>query len=271
MGFYGNSYHYTAESFARVVLKNSGIGRYTADIVDSDFEFLKDGETVWIDAQQRSTGIGVESGNHWIKMAHAGDKFQIFHSEPATEHTFDIIPFDCTKDKPKDLISTRLDFNDYLKVPMIHYDNMGHVISGSEVAYYQMPTDPTKDFLDRMQAIDGKNEKGEDEEPLSGDSLKTQFLERMQAIDGKNEKGDDEEPPSGDSLKTSLTTKMDETLKSITDIEEELKEALKAQEDLIEAMEKAIEDASEASSNASMAVDAYKGLADRVGALERKI
>jgi hypothetical protein len=31
MSFYGNSYHYTAESFAKVVLKNSGIGRYLTD------------------------------------------------------------------------------------------------------------------------------------------------------------------------------------------------------------------------------------------------
>ena len=58
MGFYGNSYHYTAESFARVVLKNSGIKKYITTPND-DFKFLKEGEVIRLDAQQRDSGLGI--------------------------------------------------------------------------------------------------------------------------------------------------------------------------------------------------------------------
>jgi hypothetical protein len=58
MSFYGNRYVYKPESFARIVLKNSGINRYLTSPND-DFQVLPKNDTVWIEADSRSDGVGI--------------------------------------------------------------------------------------------------------------------------------------------------------------------------------------------------------------------
>jgi hypothetical protein len=81
MSFYGNSYYYTAESFARIVLKNSGLNIHKKP----DINF--DSEAIYLDAGRREGGLGVESGNQWIGLSvnDSGEGFKIWHNKPSTE------------------------------------------------------------------------------------------------------------------------------------------------------------------------------------------
>jgi hypothetical protein len=60
MSFYGNSYHYTVESFAKVVLLNSGLGNYlTAPDLESNFEIVSKDTPYHLDAINRNDGLGI--------------------------------------------------------------------------------------------------------------------------------------------------------------------------------------------------------------------
>lgn len=156
MSFYGNRYVYKPESFAKIVLKNSGINRYLTSPND-DFQVLPKDSTVWIDAESRSDGIGIQSGNHWIKLAHAGDAMQIWHNSPAADSSLKFIPqMDMETNKPSGVgdIVTQLNFDNYLSVPIIRYDVAGHVVDTNNVLYFKMPSDPTqpvKEDIAKMQ------------------------------------------------------------------------------------------------------------------------
>ena len=58
MSFYGNSYHYTAESFARVVLLNKGLGRYLTN-PSTGFTEVSDTKALHLDAIVREEGLGI--------------------------------------------------------------------------------------------------------------------------------------------------------------------------------------------------------------------
>lgn len=157
MSFYGNRYVYKPESFAKIVLKNSGINRYLTSPND-DFQVLPKDSTVWIDAESRSDGIGIQSGNHWIKLAHAGDAMQIWHNSPAADSSLKFVPqMDMETNKPSGVgdIVAQLNFDNYLSVPIIRYDVAGHVVDTNNVLYFKMPSDPTqpvKEDIAKMQA-----------------------------------------------------------------------------------------------------------------------
>ena len=182
MSFYGNSYHYTAESFARVVLQNSGIKNYLTCPDESDiFKLVPETEKIYLDARQRESGLGIQSGNHWITLAQSGDTFQIWHSEPGagSDERF-IVPVSTDDNPPIGAITNEntLDFGDTLKIATIFYDPAGHISTPGPAQYYQMPPNPVKPLEIRMNKIDGLNAAGEEDEPLGG-SLKTQLIDTM--------------------------------------------------------------------------------------------
>jgi hypothetical protein len=59
MSFYGNSYFYTAETFARVILNNLGLGNVTTAPENG---FDKD-NTYFLDASKRAAGLTISAGN----------------------------------------------------------------------------------------------------------------------------------------------------------------------------------------------------------------
>lgn len=150
MSFYGNTYYYGAESFATIVLANSGIGKYiTTPELNDIFKTLSKDEKVTLKAQYRDSGLGIESGNHWISLARSGDKFQIWHNAPAKDGEINsTFNFEIDTDPPAgiDEIAEVLDFNTVIKVPSVNYDKAGHVIETSESRYFKMPQNP-KDVL----------------------------------------------------------------------------------------------------------------------------
>lgn len=216
MSFYGNSFYYTAESFARIVLQNSGLNKYITTLPDGNpFTVVPSDTKKELDAPQRNSGLGIQSGNHWIKLATSGNTFQILHNEPGSDdpniQTFQGCDVENgevdEEDQQRPVI---MGWNQKITVPVISYDTAGHIIPTEGVTYLKMPANPTSALEGRMQQIDGKNAKGEDAEPTGEQSLKTQLYARMQRIDGKNADGENAEPANGQSFKKELYARMKE-------------------------------------------------------------
>lgn len=157
MSFYGNSFYYTAESFARVVLQNIGLNRY--DIIPlTGFTDVSDTEDVELDALQRNSGLGVQSGNHWIKLASSGNTFQILHNEPGGDNKTTATIQSTVKDAKSGNGAVLLDFGKQLEMPVIKYDATGHVFNDGAVTYVQMPDDPTEDVKKDIENIEKEQE-----------------------------------------------------------------------------------------------------------------
>lgn len=221
MSFYGNSYFYTVESFARIVLYNSGLNKVAFPQTD------KLTNNILIDALKRESGVKIDSGNHWIglePMIEEGsgsngikEGFKIWHNAPLTTDAsrfFTTLQTDSDPPASAGIIKEEIGFGEYLKAPLVYYDSAGHLMVSAGARYIKMPDNPNEEILDevaaamdRMNTIDGENG-----EP-SGGSLKKQLLSRMNTIDGADEE------PYGGSLKTQLTVRMngiDENLAALT-------------------------------------------------------
>ena len=263
MSFYGNSYHYTAESFARVVLLNKGLGRYLTD-PENGFVEVSDTDAVHLDAIVREEGLGIESGNHWIKLAYNNGTFQILHNAPGPKsETGMIVPFgiELASQVPTGAVinDNILDFNDYLKVPTISYDAAGHITTAEQAVYYKMPENPTKPLEERMQLIDGQPQ-----EPPGG-SLKQKLFDEMDAIYDRMKQIDGVDKDGILDLEYNSVKK--ELKKLVSDLNSQLENLGTA----VSNAATALETANTAAANAAVAVNACAGLDTRITALDTRI
>ena len=183
MSFYGNSYYYTAESFARIILKNSGIDISSVP-KPTDLEMNLEP----IDAVKRDSGIGIESGNRWIglQLNDSGDGFKITHNAAGCieeELPSIILPFQiiAESDIPVGTEPVPIKFNDCVGIALVEYDKAGHVMNTSPLTYLKMPANPGDTFqadidilINRMNTIDGA-----DNEPAGSICLVASLNERM--------------------------------------------------------------------------------------------
>lgn len=266
MSFYGNSYHYTAESFARVVLLNKGLGRYLTT-PGTGFTEVSDTNALHLDAIVREEGLGIQSGNHWIKLAYdGGDTFQILHNSPGPREsdTALVVPFEIAPaaEVPAGAVQNNrvIKFNDYFKIPTISYDAAGHITTAEQAVYYKMPENPTKPLEERMQLIDGKPQ-----EPPNGTSLKTQLFnemdaiyDRMKEIDGVDKDGNLD--AEYNSVKKQLLTLVDQLNTNLGSLSTAVTNAATA-----------LNTANTAAANAVVAVNACAGLDTRITELEARV
>ncbi len=169
MSFYGNSYFYTAETFARFLLNNMGFNVYKTPTVS-----LNNNDTI-IDATARKDGFRIASGNQWIVLEPKSDEsgFAIWHNKPATKgDLISIIP-----SMQKSTNSTgasgayELDFEDYIKMPVFQYDATGHVSSSGQLKYFKLPTNPMGPIEERMGKIEDEMENIKDTSEKLGEEL----------------------------------------------------------------------------------------------------
>ena len=165
MSFYGNSFYYTAESFARVVLQNSGLNKYITTLPDEDpFKEVSSDKPVELDALQRNSGLGVRSGNHWIKLASSGNTFQILHNEPGGDKNTTKTIQSAVRDAKEGNGAVLLNFGKQLEMPVIKYDATGHIFNDGNVTYVQMPNDPTEDVKKDIEDIEKEQESIKEEQ-----------------------------------------------------------------------------------------------------------
>lgn len=186
MSFYGNSYTYLADTFARIVMFN------VSDPEEKlSFPTVLNTNPINIDAKTKDTSIEISSGNQWIglqpKPENAGSDidaigFKIFHGQPNSQSDTFIEPFGVVKNEPEEIddIAIKLNFDQYLQVPDVYYDEAGHISKTGQVTFYKMPGNPNSEVLGRMNEIDGK-----DNNPDKS-SLKYELESRMNSIDGTN-------------------------------------------------------------------------------------
>ena len=271
MSFYGNSYHYTAESFARVVLLNKGLGRYLTT-PSTGFTEVSDTKALHLDAIVREEGLGIQSGNHWIKLAYdGGDTFQILHNGPGPREsdTALVVPFEIAPaaEVPAGAVQYNnvIKFNDYFRIPTISYDAAGHITTAEQAIYYKMPENPTKPLEERMQLIDGKNAQGQPQEPANGTSLKKQLFDEMDAIYDRMKEID------GVDKDGNLDAEYNSVKKQLTKLVSDLNSQLGDLSTAVSNASTALTAANTASANATVAVNACAGLDARIAALEEKV
>lgn len=175
MSFYGNSYSYNiVESFAKIVLKNLGLKRTAVDsfpqVDNKDFFSLVDDKgSVVLEAESSKTGVTISSGNQWIKIGanhqldgetgKKNNELCIMHGPPATDQSpIDfVLPVNIQSILSPQVQSiidpVPIKFGDYLAIPLIKYDNAGHVVFSAdspESVYFQMPPDPNLEFEETL-------------------------------------------------------------------------------------------------------------------------
>lgn len=178
MSFYGNSYFYTADTFARVVLQNLGI-----DILNIPDLSEIGKNKIYLESHKKDAGLGVVSGNRWVAlkpMTGVDQGFEIWHNSPRTTgNNLNMVVSDMEKKglgNPPDSEVNILDFEDYIKIPTFYYDETGHVSAKNQMIYFKLPENPMDDATSRMDDIEARMNliDGADSEP-SGGSLKTKL------------------------------------------------------------------------------------------------
>lgn len=226
MSFYGTSYHYTAESFATVALQNAGLKNYTSNPTSASFkEASSTSEADYLKAFQRDTGLGLQSGNYWIKLFFNGNDVQIIHNKPDENASNTMLCFDKDSNPPKNAVKAEnvLSFGDVLKIPTISYDEAGHIANVQQATYFQLPYNPAVTLETRMQAIDGLPK-----EIPGKPSLKSQLEGRMEDIEDTMNKMADES--DSESLISQLNTMRSEFQEALETIEENTQAANSAAE-----------------------------------------
>lgn len=255
MSFYGNSYQYLAETFAHIILKNAGLENIQFPTPTT--------EQIDISAEQAESGVNIFSGNRWIVLNPYYDNqdintpkgLEIWHNSPSADGTLTSVVTEVPESVSSEIatVSTLLDFDKYIKVPVLTYDQAGHCLAKDEAIYYKMPSDPSGPFYERLWKVDGINPEGEEEEPEGG-SLKRKILDRMTSIDGCDDTGTPIENEEK-SLKYQLTTQMTE-----------LDEKVETWDDMATAAE---ESAKKAAADAQSAKDSAQQITTRVNNIEK--
>jgi hypothetical protein len=213
MSFYGNSYYYTAETFAKIYLKNSGLAKAILPAAN-DFP----SKEVEINALHRQSGVRFDSGNQWIGFSvdESQPEIKIWHNKPADFGVLTTVGgLNLVNKAPDGVTPDAIDFNSCIQVPQITYDATGHITTPIGSRYFKMPVKPTAELETRMQKIDGYNAQGEEEEPSEGApslrvGLNTRMdgiLERMSNIDGINTETGEFDP-----LKPSVQKQMNDLM-----------------------------------------------------------
>lgn len=265
MSFYGNSYQYLAETFAHIILKNAGLENIQFPTPVT--------EQVDISAEQAESGVNIFSGNRWIVLNPYYDNqdintpkgLEIWHNSPSTDGTLTSVVTEVPESVSPEIekVSTLLDFDKYIKVPVLTYDQAGHCLAKDEAIYYKMPSDPSGPFYERLWKVDGINPEGEEKEPEGG-SLKRKLLNRMTSIDGCDDTGALIENEK-ESLKYKLNTQMTELDKKLTGQMTELDKKVETWDDKATAAE---ESAKKAAADAQSAKESVTPIITRMNTLE---
>lgn len=131
MSFYGNMTSQLSQAFSRFLFKNNG----------KDKQDFQEGEDKVLDASHSSASVTFDSGNRWIQIQGGDDGCKIWHGAPATnEDDLTLVSgFIQTEKPPEPSHLTQLNSGDYLQVPLLFYDDAGHVSTTGEAVYYRLP------------------------------------------------------------------------------------------------------------------------------------
>lgn len=284
MSFYGNSFTYTAESFARIVLANLGLNRSEVETFPEDkFDLIGANQTATIDAESRKTGVHISSGNQWIQLGISSEiidpkngkkknEFCIMHGPPARQANQPfIIPLYLPEVSEVDekVLNQEgaepppvLGFDKYLAFPVIKYDNAGHIVfdqDNAERAYFKMPPDPNLEF---EETLDEELKKVYNTIYVIDSSSAPAGTPNGKIQDLESELYDLTDPSNG--TLALLEDKVDEAVKDLSDVTDNVDAALKDfEENKLKPIEEDIEEIQEAKNKLEM-IDGISSMATGV-------
>lgn len=146
MSFYGSVFYEFERLFFKFKFKNVADDVDTVDLRDID-------STDGVTATERWDTFHIDSGNRWIKLAtmpEGGERkgVTLFHAEagPSKHEQSAMELCELEEGQTPDV---RLGIHQAFKVPVIEYDNAGHIVS-TDTTTYQLP-DPNEVVLDGME------------------------------------------------------------------------------------------------------------------------
>ena len=148
MSFYGSIYYQMAQSFTKILFKNSGW---------NIAEFLnKKPADSSREAENRADVFSIDSGNRWIQVEPNAEGCKIWHGAPNLDTPTVIQGLEKSEAPPTPSAAIALASGDYFKVPIIQYDDAGHILPATnEAVYYRMPViDIVSDIDDLEKAFD---------------------------------------------------------------------------------------------------------------------
>lgn len=149
MSFYGNMTSSISQAFTRFLFKNTGKNKN---------EFLEEPEDGVYDANTSVSQVAIESGNGWVQLNPTDEGFAIYHSAPKEENLTMVQGFIPESEPPSDDYVAELDQGACLQVPVLYFDEAGHVSTTGEAVYYKLPIDDTvtnvNALMERMDQVD---------------------------------------------------------------------------------------------------------------------
>lgn len=158
MSFYGSIYYQAGEAIAKILIENIGkqnVGFYDETLLE---------DIVEISANGRKGTFSLGRGNRWIQLATNKEEniCSIYHNKPDEKNvSTSILPFDKTENPGVGAEITELSLSDevYLQIPIIYYDEAGHLVPTSNVKYFRIPKIQIQASIDDLAlAVDALEE-----------------------------------------------------------------------------------------------------------------
>lgn len=161
MSFYGSIYYQATNAIAKIMIKNSG-----ADIKTE----ATDLEDVEIDADGRAGVLVLDSGNRWIQLKgdDEANTCQIYHNKADKNANNFMRMINIGEDGSDTVIDVAKGVT--FTVPLIHYDDAGHLVNNGLYTTYTMPK------IEIQSSVDGLT--------LRVEKLEEDYAEYKEKVDG---------------------------------------------------------------------------------------
>lgn len=180
MSFYGSIYYQATQAFAKILLKNSGIDNlnfYTGNLDNSSIE-----------SGSRNGAFYVDNGNRWIQIVPDTDGFSIWHNTPRDGEGLSFTQGMRVNNNIPSLDNvTSLESGDILEIPLLYYDEAGHLSPAkSGCVYYKMPVIQIESDIDTLTNKVAENEKNIDALQKNVNTLTTDVSGHGKSIEQLN-------------------------------------------------------------------------------------
>lgn len=168
MSFYGSIYYQATDAIAKVIIKNSGLN-------NKGFLTKELPNFVQLDADGRSSELRLDSGNRWIKLEGIDEenRCSFYHAEPDATSNKCIVAMDPDieipeldedgasitygpgTENPREIV-LNVEQGVRFRMPMIYYDDAGHIVIPNENQFHQTFVIPKISSATEIDSIKGQ-------------------------------------------------------------------------------------------------------------------
>ena len=164
MGFYGSVFYELSNAFASFLIKST----------------VKDEEGTKITAMGKEDILYMSPANEWIELLADDSKHEISVKHALTSKSRSTKgTISSAKEQSKPTGATQLDDGDTFSIPIIKYDEAGHVIDASGKKYFTLPVNQLEIDVDSLQARMSKIEATEESQNKAIEDAQESFEELL--------------------------------------------------------------------------------------------